>query len=261
MTLPADLAACARLVEAQDPARFAATMAAPPAARARLWPLYALNLELARAPYASPEPLVAEMRLQWWVDQIEGLAMGAPPSGEIASALGPLVTEIPALPPLLSDMANARRWEAWRDPFAHPAALMTYIDQTAGNLMWAAALALGAPPAAQPAVRDFARGAGLSNWLAAVPDLLAHGRSPLPDPSPAAISALAGTGLARIAAARRAATTVPAAARPALWPGWTARARLRAALSEPARVLDGKLPDPQASRAAALLLRSLTGYW
>ncbi len=45
------LEACAALVERGDPDRHAAAMAAPPAARARLWPLYAFNLEGgARAP-------------------------------------------------------------------------------------------------------------------------------------------------------------------------------------------------------------------
>ncbi len=47
------IAACAALVERGDPDRFAATMAAPMAARARLWPLYALNLEAARAPWVT----------------------------------------------------------------------------------------------------------------------------------------------------------------------------------------------------------------
>ncbi len=50
---------CAERVEKGDPDRFAATMAAPPAARARLWPLYAVNLEIARAPWASSEPATA----------------------------------------------------------------------------------------------------------------------------------------------------------------------------------------------------------
>ncbi|MFM2355945.1 MAG: hypothetical protein RLZZ528_1681, partial [Pseudomonadota bacterium] len=57
------LTACAAMVEASDPDRFAATMATPAPLRARLWPLYAYNLELARAAWASPEPLVCQMRL------------------------------------------------------------------------------------------------------------------------------------------------------------------------------------------------------
>lgn len=62
------IAACAALVARGDPDRFAAIMAAPPAARARLFPLYAFNLEVARAPWVTKEPMIAEMRLQWWRD-------------------------------------------------------------------------------------------------------------------------------------------------------------------------------------------------
>jgi phytoene/squalene synthetase len=51
-----------------DPDRFAAAMAAPPAARAGLLALYSVNIDMARAPWASAEPLVAEMRVQWWGD-------------------------------------------------------------------------------------------------------------------------------------------------------------------------------------------------
>ena len=43
------VAACAELVERGDPDRFRAVMAAPVEARAQLFPLYAFNLEVARA--------------------------------------------------------------------------------------------------------------------------------------------------------------------------------------------------------------------
>ena len=46
-----DFSACAALVERGDPGRFRATMAAPLAARRVLFPLYAFNLEVARAPW------------------------------------------------------------------------------------------------------------------------------------------------------------------------------------------------------------------
>ena len=69
--------ACAALVERADPDRFTATMAAPPVARGPLWVLYAFNVEVARAPWASKEPMIAEMRLQWWRDVVENAASGA----------------------------------------------------------------------------------------------------------------------------------------------------------------------------------------
>ena len=56
------VAACAALVARGDPDRFLAVMAAPVAVRARLFPLYAWNLEVARAPWVTAEPLIAELR-------------------------------------------------------------------------------------------------------------------------------------------------------------------------------------------------------
>ena len=68
--------ACAALVERGDPQRFRAAMAAPPEARRVLFPLYAFNVEVARAPWVTQEPMIAEMRLQWWRDALEEIAMG-----------------------------------------------------------------------------------------------------------------------------------------------------------------------------------------
>lgn len=251
----------AQTVEGADPDRFAATMAAPVAARGLLWPLYAFNLEVARAAYASDEPLVAEMRLQWWADEIARIQAGAAGQGDVARALAEALRATPGMAAPLMALVEARRWDCWTDPFDGPAAFDVYLDQTAGSLAWAAALALGAPPGAEQAVRDFAWGVGLANWLDAVPALMARGRAPLPDPSPAGIGALAARGLDRIAQARARAGDVPSAAHPALWPGWSARRRLTAAARAPERVLAGQLPDPRVWRALSLGFRRLKGYW
>lgn len=256
------LNACAARVERSDRTRFLATMAAPVAARARLWPLYAYNIEIARAAYASPEPLVAEMRLQWWVDLAEGLAGGTPgPKGEIGDALTDLLEQTPLPPGLLVGMAEARRWETGRAPFADRAHFDDFIDSTAGNLMWAAGLALGAPAAAEPVIRDFAWGAGLAEWLIAVPHLVARGRRPLPDDRPQAVGDLAEEGLARIRRARSYRHFVPRTAIPALWTGWRARAVLKQAAQEPVRVTAGTLGVSDFIGKSALILRAATGYW
>ena len=256
------LHACAEMVRAHDPDRFSATLAAPAAARARLWPLYALNLELARAPWASKEPIVAEMRLQWWVDALEGLvAGGGAASHDVMAALVPLLATTPALAPPLAAMAEARRRECWREGFADSGELGAHIDATSGNLMWAAALALGAPAKAEPVVHDFAWGVGLANWLRAVPALVAHGLVPLPDARPEGAAALARTGLARIARARAARADLPGAAAPALFPGWLAVGVLRRAAAHPERVAAGRLEPSEFARRAGLLRPAFTGRW
>lgn len=251
--------ACAALVARGDPDRFAATMAAPPALRPRLWPLYAVNLELARAAWVSPEPLVCQMRLQWWVDTLLGMGQGAPKAHEVAGPLDALVTESGLPVDLLAGMAEARFWDTAPDPFADTAALWGYLDQTAGNLMWAAALALGAAAPAEATVRSFAQGAGLASWFCATAELMTRNRQPLPDTSSGAIRSLARDGLARIDTARRLRHTVPAAARPALFPGWQAAGLLRQAVARPDRVLSGRLGISEFSRRGGLAWCALTG--
>lgn len=251
---------CAALVERGDADRFAATMAAPAPARGRLWPLYAANLEIARAPWAAAEPVVAEMRLQWWIDTLRDLAEGRDRRGHpVTEALAPVLGHDPVIAELLQSLAEARRWDCWRAPFEDRAAFDAYLDATAGNLAWAAARALGAPDSAEGAVRDFAWGAGLAQWFRAAPDLVARGRLPFVDGRSEALVALARAGLGRIAASRAAARTIPAIARPALWPGTGAAAILAQAEADPARVSAGSLGISPFRRRGVLLLHAITG--
>ncbi len=194
------IAACAALVARGDPERFAATMAAPIAARARLFPLYAFNLEVARAPWVTKEPLIAEMRLQWWRDVV---AAPAPLAHEVAGPLQALIREAALPVDVLDRLIAARHWDIHSMPFADLAALDSYLDATGGGLMWLAVKALGAGPEAEAVARAIGWASGLANFLRAVPELQSRGRVPLVDGRPEALRALAADGLARIASARR----------------------------------------------------------
>ncbi|MEI2804781.1 squalene/phytoene synthase family protein [Albidovulum sp.] len=254
------VADCARLVEEGDPDRFAATMAAPAAVRGLLWPLYALNLEIVRAPWAAREPVLAEMRLQWWIDTLRALADGHErPGHPVTEALAPLLSRDAGLGALLVALAEARRWDCWSEPFEDRGRFDAYLDATSGNLMWAAARVLGAPAAAEGTVRDFARAAGLARWFLAAPELRVRGRHPFVDDRPAALAALAAEGRARIARARRNPAVLPRRARPALWPGASAGAVLRRAAADPARIAAGGLAPSGAGRSLRLAWCAATG--
>lgn len=253
------LAACAERVERGDPDRFAATMAAPPAARARLWPIYALNLELARAPWASTEPMIAEMRLQWWADAIDDLAQGRLRAHEVIGPLADVVQTADLA--VISRLIDARRHDIYAEAFANEAALDGYLQDTGAALMWLAARALGAPDAAEPVVRDAGWAMALASYLRAVPDLEARGRVPLVDGRPAAVADLARQGLARLARARAARRLVPATAAPALLAGWQTRGLLQQAATEPERVAEGRLTLSEFARRGGLLRAALTGRW
>lgn len=256
------LDACAALVERGDPDRFAAAMATPVAARARLWPLYALNLELARVPWRTHEPMLAEMRLEWWRGALADAARGVAVPGHavlkpLAAVLG--ATDLPLA--VLDRLALARRWDIWSEPFADRAGFDAYLDDTAGGLMWLAARALGAPDAAEPVVRNAGWAMGLAGFLRAVPELAARGRVPLLDPRPEAVAALARDGLARLAAARQHRRLVPAAARPALLAGWQSGALLALVAEDPARVAEGRVQRSEFARRGGLLWATVSGRW
>src|SRR5210317_1238100 len=110
MTLDADVLACAAIVEKGDPERFAAVMASPLPARRVLFPLYAFNVEVSRAPWVTQETMIAEMRLQWWRDALEEIAEGKPVRRhEVTQPLAGFIDAQGA--EILDRLVAARRWD------------------------------------------------------------------------------------------------------------------------------------------------------
>jgi len=245
--------ACAALVERGDPDRFAAVMAAPVAVRGRLFVLYAFNLEVARAPWVTKEPMIAEMRLQWWRDVVAEAGAGKPARAhEVAGPLASLIREA-GLPVDVADrLVEARRWDVYREAFEDRAAFDAYLEDTGGGLMWLAGRALGAGAGDEAALRSLGRAAGLAGFLRAVPELEARGRVPLSDGRPTAVAALARDGLAWIAQARAGVRRV-GPARAATIAAWQADGLLRLAAAEPERVADGRLHLSEFARRWGLL--------
>lgn len=258
MRFDADLSACAKLVQRADPDRFVAAMAAPVAARPVLFPLYALNVEVSRAPWVTSETMIAEMRLQWWRDALGEIAAGGQVRRhEVVTPLARVIS--PEQARYLDKMIAVRRWDIYKDPFDDPADFERYIDQSSGALIWAAAQCLG--QADEAVVRDFAYAAGLANWLRAVSELRARGRMPLLDSTPGAIGALAQDGLARLARARGARSRISRAAAPALLIGWQAQSLLHQARRDPGRVVAGTLGQGEIRRRFSLMAQVVTGRW
>lgn len=243
------LEACAALVERGDPDRFAAVMAADPGARGRLFVLYAFNLEVARAPWVSKEPMIAEMRLQWWRDVV------AEPEARAHEVAGPLHGLIGAagLPvPVLDALIAARLQDAYGAAFEDEAAFDAYLDDTAGGLMWLASKVCGGQDEA--AARALGWAAGLASYLQAVPELEARGRLPLPDGRGEAVRGLARRGLARLEEARRG--RVPKAAALA---AWQAKGLLKQVVADPRVVAEGRMGLSEFARRGGLLWAALAG--
>lgn len=246
---------CAETLRAHDPDRLGICLLAGADARPRLLTLYALNLELARAPLASNEPLIAEMRLQWWVERLEKIGAGAPPTHDLLAlvheAWGPRASALAAL-------AEPRRRDALREPHDGPAALGAYIRDTAVSLARFAAQAVEAPEAARPAIEAQAEGVGLANWLAALPALQGIGLG-LWDAQPAVLAEIAANARAKLDLARSLRRTVPRGSAAVLFPGPGVRAILRAA-PHGIEALAGVAPS-EFRRRYALGAFALTHRW
>ena len=250
--------ACARLVERGDPLRFRAAMAVPVEARRVLFPLYAFNLEVARAPWVTKEPMIAEMRLQWWRDVLVEVAAGGPVrTHEVTDALAPVLDSQGARD--LDVLVEVRRWDIYADAFADRDHLDRYIAGTSGALMGTAARLLG--PCDPDVVADFAYGSGVANFLRAIPALENAGRRPLVDGTVEGVRDLAADALARLDRARGRHREVSRLAGAALVAGWQARPVLQRAVRDPQAVALGALePAPFGDRVR--LLRAATlGWW
>lgn len=247
--MTAAVALCAERLAAGDRDRFAAVMAAPASLRPGLFALYATNLEIARAPWASAEPLVAEMRLQWWVD---ALAARAAHGQAVPHDIGPALEAL-SLPVLevLCAVAEARRADCWGDPFADEAALWTYLEATAGGLFCAAGQVAGGGMV--PELRAYGATVGMANWLVAQPELARRGRLCLAGGDPVRLGRLAQEALERLDVSERALRRASQAIRFAALPGWQARGVLARAGRDPSRIADGHLRGPEIVRRFGLL--------
>jgi phytoene synthase len=245
-----------------DPDRYAATLAAPQDVRETLWPLYAFNLEIARAPWMTTEAIIAEMRLQFWADVLDDIAEGKTPRAhEVARPLASIWRAYDLPVALGHEMIAARRWDIYREAFADTAAFKQHLQASSGNLIWLCALALGADKAIEPVLRDMGHAVGLANWLVAVPRLVAAGRTPLVENDSAAVAALAQDGLARLERARAHKGSVPARLLPVMLTGWQAGAILRIAARSPHLVQAGGLQGSEFRRRGGLLLRAIFRQW
>ncbi|WP_425039105.1 squalene/phytoene synthase family protein [Primorskyibacter sp. S187A] len=247
--------ACAEIVEKGDPDRFAAAMLAPVSARAVLFPLYALNVEVARAPWVTQEAMIAEMRLQWWHDALGEIAGdGDVRRHEVTTPLATVIS--PAQARLLQEAVEARRWDIYRDPFEDAAAFESYIRQTSGHVMSVAVESLGG--AVTDNVQQLAYAAGLASYFRAVPELEARGRRPLVDGRPEAVVALAKDALGQLDAVRL--RDVAPAARPALYPAALARPILKAVCRDPSMLKDTTLVLAPIKRSVRFIAARLGKY-
>ncbi|MGH1329271.1 MAG: squalene/phytoene synthase family protein [Paracoccaceae bacterium] len=255
-----DITPCAEALRRGDPDRFLAVMAAPAPARPLLFAVYAAALEIARAPWVTKEPMIAEMRLQWWHDALEEIAaQGIPRRHEIVTPLAAV------LPPEAAQhfqiAIKARQWDIYKEAHADEAALLAYIEATSGAPIWAAMLALGAPQEAFKPAMAIARAGGLIRYFAALPALEEAGCIPLVDGRAEGIKDLASKAWSDFRGAKNLRRTVgPVISAPLLEAAMNAAA-LPAVIRAPMRVAHGAVGLSEARKRWRLMRLAGAKSW
>ncbi|WP_420429275.1 phytoene/squalene synthase family protein [Kordiimonas sp.] len=139
------------MVRDDDIERYYSTLFAPSERQADLWAIYAFNQEVAKTRESVSEPMIGEIRLQWWREALEGITAGTPREHPVVQALAavPNFTQISFH---LQQVIEGRAQDLYGEGDVSFKALKSYSEQTGGTLSKAAGLALA--PDASPNTLD-----------------------------------------------------------------------------------------------------------
>lgn len=239
-------ATVAALVREGDRDRYLAALFAPEAKRPALLALAAFNIELSRIAELVSEPMLGEIRLQWWRDALAGQSEETRTGNPVAEAMGEAMRAHDLPMAALVGLIDARTFDVSGETMPDLPALKAYLNKTAGALfaLWAQVLE-GAPLRPEETAREAGLAYGLTGLMRALPVHRARAQLFLPATAFADQQMQAGEVLAGVADARleRALAALREEAR-----GSLARAR-------------GGIADlPKAARPAFLLLALVEPY-
>lgn len=127
-----------------DPDRVRAAKLAEPEIRAQLLVLYAFHMELAKVPDHVSEPLIGQIRYQWWRDCLDEIYGDRPVRNhEISLPLRDMVGQTRISRFMLERIIDGRERDLDPRPFTSIREATDYADATSGALMRAAMSVLG----------------------------------------------------------------------------------------------------------------------
>ena len=165
MALAEDYNFCAAEVRRFDHDRYLSLLLAEEPLRRSLLALYAFNLEIARTAESVSEPMIGQIRLQWWRDSIEGLYEGAARRHAVIQPLEEAIKAGQLSRGHFDALIEARERDLDPDPPESLAALERYAEATAVPLML---LALEASGVREGPALKAARHAGLAQALTGI---------------------------------------------------------------------------------------------
>jgi phytoene synthase len=169
-------------VRRHDRDRYQTALFAPVGRREALLALYAFNYEIARVRETVTQPMLGQIRLQWWREVLDTAYAGAPPRNHlVAIALTAAIREFGLTRELFDRLVDTREGDLVNELPPNLAALLDYAEGSSAPLIRLALQILGAQ---DPAVEDTARQVGvgyaLAGLLRAIPFHARTGRSYVP---------------------------------------------------------------------------------
>jgi NADH dehydrogenase [ubiquinone] 1 alpha subcomplex assembly factor 6 len=255
------LSPVAALVRRHDRDRFQTVLFAPAARREALFALYAFNYEIARVRESVTQPMLGQIRLQWWRENIAAaFEGGAIRHHAVMEPLAAAILELGLTRDHFDRLIDAREADLADEPPASLSALEDYAEKSSSRLIYLALDVLEARgPAATEAGLHIGIAYSLAGLLRAMP-LRARHIIPADIPAQTGVAELAAAASRHLEVARASRARIPRSALPALLPAVIAQrslTRLKRVRYDP---FDPALavPDPLQSwrlAAAALLKR------
>jgi len=175
------LSACADSVRRYDHDRYLTALFAPADRREDLFALYAFNLEVAKTREVVSEPMLGQIRLQWWRESIEGAYAGQPRRHEVVEPLAAAIARHGLDRTLFDRLIDGREADMDDEAPADLDCLVNYAQVTGAPVTQLAAQVLGAgDPASQEVAKLVGTGWALTGLIRAVPFLARGHRSRLP---------------------------------------------------------------------------------
>jgi NADH dehydrogenase [ubiquinone] 1 alpha subcomplex assembly factor 6 len=176
------LSPVAALVRRHDRDRYQTALFAPPDRREALFALYAFNYEIARVREAVTQPMLGQIRLQWWREAVAAAYAGAQPRYHVvAEPLAAVIRDLAPAREHFERMIDTRERDLADEPPATLGALEDYAEGTSATLLYLVVEVLGVTEAStHAAVREVGIGYALTGLLRAMPFHARAGRCYIP---------------------------------------------------------------------------------
>lgn len=134
---------CRDLVNEFDHDRYLTVLYAPGEKRAALYALYAFNHEISRIRETVSEPMLGEIRLQWWREAIDSIFQGTINGHDVMPPLAAAIKEHDLSRDMLMAVIEGKTQDMYGKNPENMTALEGYLSMTAGNLSCLAVHILG----------------------------------------------------------------------------------------------------------------------